>query len=124
MQRSSHRSVLVIDDDQDLLELMAFVLSAEGFDVQTAGDGREALGEVERSMPGLILLDMKMPVMNGWEFAAEFHKRYDGGAPIVVVTAAENAEKRAEEIGASGWVSKPFDVGYLVRVVRRHLTAT
>ncbi|HEX9017254.1 MAG TPA: response regulator [Chloroflexota bacterium] len=116
--------MLIIDDDRDLLELMAFVLSAEGFDVETAGEGREALDKVGESMPGLILLDMKMPVMNGWEFAAEFHRRHGAGIPIVVVTAAENAEKRAEEIGASGWVSKPFDVGYLVRVVRRHLAAT
>jgi DNA-binding response OmpR family regulator len=66
---------------------------------------------------------MKMPVMNGWEFAAEFRAKFDSRAPIVVVTAAENAEKRAHEIGAAGWVSKPFDVGVLVRTVRRHMTA-
>jgi CheY-like chemotaxis protein len=120
---NSRKTILVVDDDRDLLDLLAFVLSAEGFEVRTASDGHEALEEVEYAMPNLILLDMKMPVMNGWEFAEEFHARYEGGIPIVVVTAAENAEKRAEEIGATGWISKPFDVGLLIDVVRRQLAA-
>jgi CheY-like chemotaxis protein len=115
------KTVLIVDNDKDLLDLLAFVLSAEGYDVETASDGREALGAVEKGMPKLILLDMKMPVMNGWEFAEEFHERYDDKAPIVVVTAAENAGKRAEEIRANGWISKPFDVGTLIDVVRRQL---
>lgn len=119
MVKVSTRTVLVVDDDRDLLDLMAFVLSAEKFAVKTAGDGREALGAVEQEMPDLILLDMKMPVMNGWEFAAEFQRLYDKRAPIVVVTAAENAERRAEEIGATGWISKPFDVSQLIKIVRR-----
>lgn len=117
------RTILVVDDDQDLLDLLAFVLSSEGYEVKTASDGRQALDALQPSMPSLILLDMKMPVMNGWEFAAEFHRQYDNGAPIVVVTAAENAEKRAEEIGASGWISKPFDVITLIDVVQRQLPA-
>ncbi len=121
MPKGDAKTILVVDDDQDLLDLLAFVLSAEGYDVKTAADGLEALGAVQALMPHLILLDMKMPVMNGWEFAAEFHNLYDCGAPIVVVTAAENAEKRAEEIGASGWISKPFDVGALIDVVRSQL---
>jgi CheY-like chemotaxis protein len=120
---SNSKAILVVDDDQDLLDLLAFVLSSEGYDVMTASDGREALDIVEDKMPNLILLDMKMPVMDGWKFAAAFHARYDEITPIVVVTAAENAEKRAGEIGASGWISKPFDVGSLVRVVRQQLTA-
>ena len=123
MPESQSKTILVVDDDQDLLGLLAFVLSAEGYGVATASDGREALDVVESAMPDLILLDMKMPVMDGWEFAAEFHTRFDGGTPIVVVTAAENAEKRAEEIGASGWISKPFDVASLVGVVRQQLSA-
>ncbi len=113
----------MVDDDRDLLELMAYVLSADGFVVRTATDGREALREIGEEMPGLILLDMKMPGMNGWEFASEFRARYNYSAPIVIVTAAENAEKRAHEVGAAGWISKPFDVGLLVQVARRHVAA-
>lgn len=121
MSKVNSGKVLIVDDDRDLLDLMVFVLSAEGFPVETATDGHEALDVVERQMPDLILLDMKMPVMNGWEFAAEFHRKYDRRAPIIVVTAAENAEKRADEIGATGWISKPFDVSQLVKIVRRHV---
>ena len=121
MQTTNSKTILVVDDDQDLLELLAFVLSSEGYDVRTASDGLEALNVVEDRMPNLILLDMRMPVMDGWEFASEFHSRFDAGIPIVVVTAAENAEKRAEEIGASGWISKPFDVGSLIVLVREQL---
>ena len=123
MPTTDSKTVLIVDDDRDLLDLLAFVLSSEGYDVETASDGREALGSVEKAMPNLILLDMKMPVMNGWEFAEEFHERYDESAPIVVVTAAENAAKRADEIHASGWVSKPFDVVTLISVVRQRLAS-
>ena len=71
-------------------------------------------------MPGVILLDMRMPVMNGWEFAREYHTRYGGeAAPIVVVTAAENARARAEEIGADGWLEKPFEIEDVLRMVAR-----
>ncbi len=123
MSKVDSHTVLIIDDDRDLLELMAFVLMADGLVVRTATDGQEALDVIDQQMPNLILLDMKMPVMNGWEFAAEFHRRYDGRTPIVVVTAAEDVEKRAAEVGASGWISKPFDVNELVKTVRRHLPA-
>lgn len=122
MPRVNGKTVLVVDDDPDLLELISFVLEAEGFKTNAAADGVQALGAIEKQMPDLILLDMKMPIMNGWEFAAEFRRMFEVRAPIVVVTAAEDAGKRAEEIGASGWISKPFDVAALVKVVRRLTT--
>ena len=73
-------------------------------------------------MPDLILLDMKMPVMNGWVFAKEYHRRYDKGAPIIVVTAADDARQRAIETGAVGWISKPFDADDLLRAVSAQFT--
>ena len=115
------KTVLVVDDDQDLLNLVALVLETDGFKVQTAADGRAGLAAVELGMPDLILLDMKMPVMNGWEFASEYHARYNGQAPIVVLTAAEDAKRRAKEVGAVGWIGKPFDLDTLVEVVRQHI---
>ncbi len=115
------RKILVVDDDRDLQTLVAFVLESEGYQVETASDGQQGLDMVERGMPALILLDMKMPVMDGWEFAREFHARYNSGAPILVLTAAEDARKRAEEIGAATWIGKPFDLDALVATVARHL---
>lgn len=113
--------VLVIDDDEDLLEVVQFFLTREGYRVTTAKNGQEALDAVAASMPDLILLDMKMPVMNGWEFAKEYHRRYDKRAPIIVVTAADDARQRAIETGAVAWVSKPFEADDLLRAVAAHL---
>ena len=121
MQGHNSKLVLVVDDDQDLLTLVAMVLEGEGYKVLTATDGREGLDAIERSMPDLILLDMKMPIMNGWEFAKEFKSKYDAKAPIVVITAYTDAKKRAEEIGAAGWIGKPFDLDTLVNVVNRYV---
>ena len=82
--------------------------------------GQEALERVAQEMPAVILLDMKMPGMDGWEFAREFRDRYDHLAPIVVLTAAEDARKRVEEIGAEGYLSKPFEIDDLIRAIERH----
>ena len=114
-------SVLVVEDDPDLVALMEVILQDAGYRVATAADGYEALQRVEAEMPALILLDMRMPRMNGWEFAEEFRARWGRACPIVVVTAAENARLRAEEIGAEGWLEKPFDLEDVLRAVERHL---
>jgi DNA-binding response OmpR family regulator len=113
--------VLVVEDDQDLVALLEMVLSDAGHRVRTASDGRAALARVAEEMPGVILLDMRMPGMNGWEFAREFRARHGRACPIVVVTAAENAAGRAEEIGAEGWLSKPFELDDVLDAVARHL---
>lgn len=113
--------VLVVEDDGDLLALMETVILDAGWPVRTAANGRAALERVAEAMPALVLLDMRMPVMDGWEFAAAFRERYGRAAPIVVVTAAENARARAEEIGAEGWLAKPFDLEEVIGAIARHL---
>ncbi|MHB1416061.1 MAG: response regulator [Chloroflexota bacterium] len=115
------RSVLVVDDDPELLGLVTLVLQSEGYQVRTAANGQEALAETDRELPDSILLDMKMPVMDGREFARRFRATHGGSVPIVVLTAAEDARKRAEEIGAQGWVGKPFNLDTLIAAVRRCL---
>ncbi len=118
----AHRQrILVIDDDPDLLELIALLLSDCGYEVMTAGDGRAALDVVARAHPDLILLDMKMPVMNGWQFAAAYKEACDGEAPIVVLTASDDVRLRAREVGAQGWLGKPFRPEELLAVVARQL---
>jgi CheY-like chemotaxis protein len=111
--------VLVVEDDPDLSELEAMVLEAEGYAVRKAAHGREALEAVAERMPQLILLDMKMPVMDGATFTAAFRERHGRAAPIVVVTAADNARRRAQEVNADAWVAKPFDPEVLLAAVLR-----
>ncbi len=114
-------AILVVEDDLDLLGLVEMLLQDTGYRVRTASDGLQALARVAEEMPSLILLDMRMPVMNGWEFAREFRARHGRGCPIVVVTAAENARRRAEEIGADAWLAKPFDLDDVLALVTRFL---
>jgi len=115
--------VLIVDDDPDLLALMAETLDLEGYEVDSASNGARALDAVERGMPDLILLDMKMPVMDGKEFTRRFRLTHDHEAPIVVVTAAADARKSADEIGANGFLGKPFDLDVLLATVARETGA-
>lgn len=111
--------LLVVDDDPDLPELLVTLLTSRGYDVDVASNGAEALESIGRRLPALILLDMRMPVMDGWTFARIFRDRYDRRAPIVVLTAAESAAARATEIGAEGHLDKPFDLENLYAEVAR-----
>lgn len=115
--------VLVVEDDADILELLTYLLDAAGYAPVTAHHGLEALDAVAVAQPDLILLDMKMPVMGGAEFAREYRSRYAERAPIVVVTAADDAQRRAAEIDADGWLGKPFDPDTLLQTVRRYVDA-
>jgi len=115
--------VLVVDDDPDMIEVMQMILNDAGYPTRTAFNGQQALDQVAANMPGLIVLDMLMPIMNGWQFAREFRARYGGGAPIVVATAAEHVHSRGDAIDAADVLPKPFEVSDLLRVVARHVPA-
>jgi CheY-like chemotaxis protein len=115
--------VLVVDDDEDMIEVIQLVLQDAGYATRTALNGRQALDAVAESMPALIVLDMLMPVMDGWQFARQFRARYGSKVPIVVATAAEHVRSRADEIDAAGVLPKPFEVSDLVRLVARHVRA-
>jgi two-component system chemotaxis response regulator CheY len=110
--------ILVVDDEPTIRSLVAQLLDDEGFEVARAGDGAEALRTIAENEPfDLIVLDMWMPVMNGWQFADALRQRHMA-IRIVVMTAASEARARAAELGAIGYIGKPFDVDDLVRVVR------
>jgi len=118
---SPGHDVLVVDDDPDMVEVMETVLNDAGYETRAACNGRQALDVVAARMPALILLDMLMPLMNGWQFAREFHARYGAGAPIVVATAAEHVHSRGDAIDAADVLPKPFEVSDLLRVVARYM---
>jgi len=113
--------ILLIEDDDDLREVEVGILERAGFRVVSAREGGEALELVAREMPRVIFLDMRMPGMDGWQFAREFRARHDHSAPIVVITAAASAEKRAEEISAEGALGKPFEARDFIKVAQTHL---
>ena len=121
---SDPRRVLVVDDDESIRELVEMALSSEGHLVMTAPHGAAALDVIARTPPDVILLDMKMPVMDGWEFARAYRQVPGQHAPIVVVTAAQDAASRAAEVAADGHLPKPFDLEDLFRVVDEHAPAS
>jgi len=110
--------ILVIDDDPDLREFLRLMLTSMGFEVTSAANGQQALDAIERHDPDLILLDMKMPVMDGWEFCRALESR-NVRPPIVVLTAAPDPAARAAEAHADGWLGKPFEYEDLQATVRR-----
>ena len=112
--------ILVVEDDENIRELVDVILSGAGYEVVTASDGAAALQVVGTARPDLVLLDMRMPIMDGWEFARQYRARPEPHAPIVVLTAARDAAQRAAEIHADGFLGKPFDVESLLSLVSQH----
>jgi two-component system chemotaxis response regulator CheY len=127
--RATGSCVLVVDDDRVIRELVADVFDAEGYMVGRAANGAEALDWLDEQRragaapPAVILLDMRMPVMDGWAFAREYRRAEGPRAPIVVMTAAADAAAYAAEIGADGVLAKPFGLSTLLATVEAHAGA-
>ncbi|MBI3969251.1 MAG: response regulator [Chloroflexi bacterium] len=119
MKERAH--VLVVDDEEPIRKLITFTLADDGYDVVAAANGAIALEHVYAHTPDLILLDMKMPVMDGWAFARAYRELPPPHAPIICMTAARDAGERCVEIAADGVLGKPFTLGELLTVVGQHL---
>jgi DNA-binding response OmpR family regulator len=110
--------ILVVDDDPAIRAFVQLALEDTGYEVIVATDGLDALEAIRHRKPGLILLDMRMPRMNGWEFADAYRREWSTGAPILIMTAGRDLT--LSEVGAAGWLRKPFDLDQLVSIVGRH----
>ncbi len=115
------KSVLVIDDDGETRALMEMALEEEGYHVYQAEHGLEGLQVLAQHTPDLIVLDMRMPLINGHQFAHELRAHCGRDVPIVVVTAANDAQQHAQYLGAAGWLAKPFQVEDFVGLVGKCL---
>jgi CheY-like chemotaxis protein len=118
MLPSDDSTILVVDDDRAIRQTLADILETEGYSVVQAANGAEALIQIGESLPRLILLDMRMPVMDGWQFARAL-KRHGLRFPIIVITAAQNARQWAQEVEAQDFLAKPFELDDLVEKVQR-----
>lgn len=118
MRNANGPGILVVEDDLAILAMVKDVLRAEGYSPIVAKNGAEALAELERTTPALVLLDMRMPVVDGWAVARKL-KTAKQRIPVVVMTAAENAARWAAEIGADGYLAKPFELQELLDTVER-----
>ncbi len=120
-QIAQRPSVMVVEDDVDVRETLVELLTDEGYEARPASNGRHAL-ELIRSdgVPGLILLDLRMPVMDGWEFRRQM--RGDptlSGVPVVVMSADSGLERKTEGMAASAVLAKPVGLDHLLATVHR-----
>jgi chemosensory pili system protein ChpA (sensor histidine kinase/response regulator) len=113
--------VLVVDDDTIIRELVKLHLANNGYDVRVAADAVEAGHLILREVPGLIILDVAMPYMDGYEFATALkHDPATQHIPIVFLTAEDSIEEHAGRIGAAAYLKKPVTANRLLEVVRQH----
>jgi DNA-binding response OmpR family regulator len=118
--------VLVVDDDRLVLHSTRLLLEASGFAVVTVDRGDAAVESAVREKPDVLLLDVMMPDVDGWETLSRLQAAPETrGIPVVIFTAREHSRGRrlARELGAADYVQKPFDAKALVGLVRRHASA-
>jgi DNA-binding response OmpR family regulator len=111
-------TILLVDDDAALLEVMTIVLSSEGYRVVTATDGAEALREVERNRLDLVVLDVMLPRISGFEVLKKIREKSD--VPVVMLTAKGQSVDKVVglELGADDYITKPFDTKELLARIR------
>ena len=118
-ERSVERMVLVVDDDPDILQTLALCLSSEGYRVTTASNGQEALDLLDKERPSCVLLDLMMPVMDGWQFVAELEKRGWRKSPLLILSADRAVQGHASKLRAEAFLAKPFDLDELLGKVQQ-----
>lgn len=110
--------ILVVDDDPAIRKIVRDILDWEGCRVRTVGNGQEALETIAADPPSVVLLDLWMPVLDGWGLARELQQR-GLTVPIVVMTAGRDARSLAADIHAAGYLAKPFALDELIESVSR-----
>jgi len=119
--RTARRHVLVVDDDRDIRETLQELLEQEGYEVETAPNGLEALAVARSDRPALILLDLFMPIMDGLAFRrAQLEDPELVDIPVVVVSAAAGMEARINELGVAGYLEKPLRIEELFETMTRY----
>ena len=113
-----HSLVLIADDDALVRGSLAAVLECEGFLVDEAEDGSEAVSHAVRNSPDLILLDLNMPKMDGWTAFAKLD-RVRPLVPVIVITARPHQYKEAVRLGVDAFMEKPLSIPVLVRAIKR-----
>lgn len=127
MQTEAHvkplpRRVLVVEDTVDIRELLTEILTDEGYEVISAANGAEALEALRDKRFELVLLDLMMPIMNGFELLTRLQTKGDTRPPVVAMSAFERFRREAVDLGAQSFLSKPVDIDRLLQEVDRVIT--
>ena len=114
------RRILVVDDDASIRTFVHEALKDAGYDVTLAANGEQALQDVAGVAPHLILLDVRMPGVDGWQVLDELRSAAGDQTPVVVMTAEYSGQERALASGAQGYLAKPFELDDLLDCVDLH----
>lgn len=118
------QKILIIDDEQELVEMVKIRLEANNYEVITAPDGQKGLAKAKKENPDLILLDIMLPVMDGYKVCSLLKTdRWHKEIPILMFTvrAQESDKKMGEELGADAYITKPFESQILLEKIRKLL---
>jgi len=122
---ASNKTVLVVEDKVSLTQMLQFLFLSKGLDVEIAYDGIEAMEKINTLRPDLVLLDIMMPKMDGFEVLEKLKDSPDtAGIPVIMLTARKSKQDmdRAKELGAVEYITKPFKAVEVVDKVLRHLS--
>ena len=114
-------TILVVDDDDAIQAFVSMLLANEGYSVTTASNGAEALQFLSQEHPALILLDLRMPAMDGRTLTQAYHRMPGPHAPIIVMTAGRNTDESTNDLNIQGFLAKPFDLNDLLKLIEQHL---
>jgi two-component system, sensor histidine kinase ChiS len=119
----SSNQVLIVDDDAAILEMIAELLSYEGYMVVTCSEGRQAVAFARITPPALILLDLMMPEMSGWQVISTLRSSPQTKTiPVVLLSARRDLADAARELKVAAYLEKPFDLEELLDLVRQYVT--
>ncbi|MBP8298898.1 MAG: response regulator [Planctomycetes bacterium] len=118
------RTVLIIEDEKLIIVSTQMVLEAAGFRVESATNGEDGIAKARSQSPDLILLDIMMPGIDGWETLTRLKRdAATAGIPVVIFTAREHARghQKSSEMGAADYFRKPFEPDELIELVEKHV---
>ncbi len=118
-QTNRQLRVLITDDEPAIRHLLSEALSNEGYEVREALHGREVLDTLKVWQPNVIVLDLMMPIMDGWTFLMEKRRIESANIPVIVISAHRLVEGEAESLGVTAVFPKPFDLDELLDCIAR-----
>jgi twitching motility two-component system response regulator PilG len=119
------QKILIVEDEESLLKLESILLTSKGYDVRGVSNGQEALDAIAEEKPDLVLLDIMLPEIDGFEVCQRIKDDPDTkGIPVIMLTAKKSREDmaRGEKVGADWYITKPFKSVMVIETIQRFLT--
>jgi len=116
------KTILIVDDDVDLLENTSFLIKSIGYDVIMAQNGVDAVQKYKETTPNLVLMDVRMPLMDGYDAFFKI-KQFDANSKVILITAYAQDEKKhlkAKSLGLLDTISKPYNIEQLENAISKH----